>query len=778
MANVGSAYVTIMPSMKGFASQIGSGFGAAGSEAGGAFGDGLSSGVDSGVSRSSGLLSKLGGVAATVGKAAVAGFSALTGAVTAVGGAALTAYADYEQLVGGVDTLFGSASGKLQEYASQAYKTAGMSANQYMTQATSFAASLVSSCGGDVAKAADYANMAMTDMSDNVNKMGSDMQSVQDAYQGFAKQNYTMLDNLKLGYGGTQAEMQRLIDDANRLRAEQGKNADLTIDSYADVVEAIHTVQDEMGITGTTAKEASTTISGSIGMAKAAWQNFLVGLADDNADFTALTTNLLGAIGDVAKNVAPRVAQIGRGIIEAFPAVLSGLGSVLAPVVSAALATAWNLAVQGLSAVGIQFPSVDTSQIMAAFQTLGSFVSSVFNGIGAAISTVSSAMAPAVAAIQAALAPVIESVSVTLLPALSAISTALGSLASALLPVFSAAIQAIAPVIGAAVGSVVSLVSAIAEGLAPIINYIAALIQAVLPTIQAIWTAWGDALKGVIDAVFPFIQTVVTTVMNVVRDVISIVLAAINGDWSAVWEGIKSLASSVWEGIKSLVSSAITAVKGTVSSVLGAIKSVWSEIWGSIKSFFGSIWDGIKSAAKTGIDNVYSTVTGFKDKVIGFFSGAGSWLINSGKAMLDGLTSGIKRGISSAINAVKNGLSQIRSFFPFSPAKRGPFSGSGYTTYSGRALMGDFAKSISSQRGVVAAATEGAMSAARGGFDASGTSFGGRGGDAAVYGGALEAIVALLREIADKDGDVYIDGRKVSSALYRQTALSVAGRGI
>ena len=404
--------------------------------------------------------------------------------------------------------------------------------------------------------------MAMTDMSNNVNKMGSDMQSVQDAYQGFAKQNYTMLDNLKLGYGGTQAEMQRLIDDANRLRAEQGKNADLTIGSYADVVEAIHTVQDEMGITGTTAKEASTTISGSIGMAKAAWQNFLVGLADDNADFTALTTNLLGAIGDVAKNVAPRVAQIGRGIIEAFPAVLSGLGSVLAPVVSEALATAWNLAVQGLSAVGIQLPSVDTSQIMAAFQTLGSFVSSVFNGIGAAISTVSSAMAPAVAAIQAALAPVIESVSVTLLPALSAISTALGNLASALLPVFSAAIQAIAPVIGAAVGSVVSLVSAIAEGLAPIINYIAALIQAVLPTIQAIWTAWGDALKGVIVAVFPFIQTVVTTVMNVVRDVISIVLAAINGDWSAVWEGIKSLASSVWEGIKSLVSSAINAVKG------------------------------------------------------------------------------------------------------------------------------------------------------------------------------------------------------------------------
>ena len=305
MADVGSAYVTLMPSMRGFANDIKAQFGQAGNDGGKSFGSGLTAGILGGSGAAKSALSSIGGAAATAGKLAVAGLGAVTGAVTAVGGAALGAYADYEQLSGGVETLFGSSASTLKGYADEAYRTAGMSANQYMTQATSFAASLVQSVGGDTAKAAEYANMAMVDMSDNVNKMGSNMQSVQDAYQGFAKQNFTMLDNLKLGYGGTKEEMQRLIADANKFRAEQGKTADLTIESYADIVEAIHTVQEEMGITGTTAKEASTTISGSIGMAKAAWTNFLTGLGRDDVDFSQLTTQLLESIGTVAKNVAP-----------------------------------------------------------------------------------------------------------------------------------------------------------------------------------------------------------------------------------------------------------------------------------------------------------------------------------------------------------------------------------------------------------------------------------------------------------------------------------------
>lgn len=491
MADVGSAYVTLMPSMRGFANDIKAQFGQAGNEGGKSFGSGLTTGILGGSGAAKSALSSIGGAAVTAGKLAVAGLGAVTGAVTAVGGAALNAYADYEQLSGGVETLFGSSASTLKGYADEAYRTAGMSANQYMAQATSFAASLVQSVGGDTAKAAEYANMAMIDMSDNVNKMGSDMQSVQDAYQGFAKQNFTMLDNLKLGYGGTKEEMQRLIADANKLRAEQGKTADLTIESYADIVEAIHTVQEEMGITGTTAKEASTTISGSIGMAKAAWTNFLTGLGRDDVDFSQLTNQLLESIGAVAKNVAPRVAIIGKSIIQAFPSVLSGLGSVLAPIVSEALSTAWNIAVQALAGLGIKLPTVDSSQFMAAFQQVASFVGAAIDGIKGAVSTLASAFAPAFAAMQAALAPIIAQVSSALLPALSVLGAALGNLAAAVLPVISAAIQAMAPVIATAIGAVVSLASTISTGLAPVINSIASLIQAVLPVIQQLFTQWG-----------------------------------------------------------------------------------------------------------------------------------------------------------------------------------------------------------------------------------------------------------------------------------------------
>ena len=432
--SVGSAYVSLMPSMDGFASKIGKEFGSQGNAAGKAFGDSMTVGIDGGAKKSSGILTGLGTVARGVATAAVAGFTALTGAVTAIGGAALSAYADYEQLVGGVDTLFGSASQTLQGYAAEAYKTCGMSANQYMTQATSFAASLVSSCSGDVAKAADYANMAMGDMSDNVNKMGSDMTDVQNAYQGFAKQNYTMLDNLKLGYGGTQAEMKRLIADANKLRQEQGKNADLTIDSYADVVEAIHTVQENMGITGTTAKEAATTISGSIGMAKAAWENFITGLGRDDVDFSQLTQQLLESIGAVATNVAPRVAQIGKGIVEAFPVVLSGLGPVLGPVLSEALATAWNIAVGALAELGIQLPTVDASQITGAFQAIADAAASVvgtcksaFGKLGEQIpgiwDTIVSTIGGAVTTIISAVSPFVTYFASQMLPAIASFAS-------------------------------------------------------------------------------------------------------------------------------------------------------------------------------------------------------------------------------------------------------------------------------------------------------------------------------------------------------------------
>lgn len=251
-----------------------------------------------------------------LGSAIVSGIKAVASGIKSLISGAIEGYGEYEQLVGGVETLFGSSADTVIKNAENAYKTAGLSANAYMETVTSFSASLLQSMGNDTEAAAKKADLALTDMSDNANKMGTDMQSIQNAYQGFAKQNYTMLDNLKLGYGGTKEEMQRLIDDANALNAAQGNYTNYSIESYADIVDAIHTVQTEMGITGTTALEASTTVEGSINSMKAAYQNFVTGLGDQNADIGALTEELIQSAGNVAKNVLPVIESVVKNIAE------------------------------------------------------------------------------------------------------------------------------------------------------------------------------------------------------------------------------------------------------------------------------------------------------------------------------------------------------------------------------------------------------------------------------------------------------------------------------
>lgn len=249
-------------------------------------------------------------------EAIINGVKAVASGIKALIGGAVEGHGEYEQLAGGVETLFKDSAQTVQDYANTAYKTAGLSANKYMETVTSFSASLLQSMGNDTDAAAEKANLAITDMSDNANKMGTDMQSVQNAYQGFAKQNYTMLDNLKLGYGGTKEEMQRLLDDANALNAAQGNYTNYTIESYADIVDAIHTVQTEMGITGTTALEASTTVEGSINSMKSAWSNFVVGLGNDNADIADLSAQLIESVGTVAENVLPVIETVLTNIAD------------------------------------------------------------------------------------------------------------------------------------------------------------------------------------------------------------------------------------------------------------------------------------------------------------------------------------------------------------------------------------------------------------------------------------------------------------------------------
>lgn len=286
---------------------------------------------------------------------------------------AISGFAEYEQLIGGVETLFKDSAGTVEEYANQAFQTAGLSANQYMNTVTSFSASLIQSLGGDTAQAAEMANMAITDMADNANKMGSTMESIQNAYQGFAKQNYTMLDNLKLGYGGTQAEMYRLMEDAAALDSKFAETANFALDSsghltasYADMVQAIHIVQTEMGITGTTAKEADHTISGSIASLKAAWKNLVDGLGKDNADIGKMVDDLFEKAKKVWDQLKPVVERVLKNAIkaikEAMPSfldlgkdiagwILEGIAKAIVAIVVSPVA--WLLKLFGITDTGI-----------------------------------------------------------------------------------------------------------------------------------------------------------------------------------------------------------------------------------------------------------------------------------------------------------------------------------------------------------------------------------------------------------------------------------------
>lgn len=308
------AYVQIIPTTKGIKSEIGKELGEevenAGDEAG------KKGGENAGVSFAKKMLKII--AAAEIGKKVVEGIKASVEA-----GAAL------EQSIGGIETLFKESSDTMIQYANNAFRTCGLSANDYMETTTSFAASMLSSVGGDTAKAAELSNNALIAMSDNANKMGTNMQDIQNAYQGFAKQNYTMLDNLKLGYGGTKEEMQRLLSDANKLNKQQGIITDYSIDSFADITEAIQVVQDNLGITGTTALEAASTLSGSFGTMQAAWTNFIAKLSVGNQDqvnqammdlassaSTFLFQNLIPAIGRIITQLP---SAIGTFITTAIP---------------------------------------------------------------------------------------------------------------------------------------------------------------------------------------------------------------------------------------------------------------------------------------------------------------------------------------------------------------------------------------------------------------------------------------------------------------------------
>lgn len=414
----------------------------------------------------------------------------------------------------------------------------------------------------------------------------------------------------------------------------------------------------------------------------------------------ALSAVAGGPVGLVIAAIAAVVVGLAalyntnEDVRNAINSAWSGIQSAAAqvwPYIQQAVTTACSV-IQG--AVTQYWPVIQqvVTQVMGAVKD---FVVSAWPTIQAAFTTACSVIQSIIQAVW----PVIQAV-------VSVVMSAIQLIVTQVWPTVQNYISMACQVIMAVINAVWPVIQTI---ITTVMNVIMAVISVVWPIIQTVFSTACAAIAAVINAVWPVIQTVITTVMQVINAVIGTVLAAINGDWNGVWTGIQSIIETVWTGIQSIVSAAIGAVSSIISSVLSTISGVWSGTWGAIKWAFSSIWNGIKGAATSGIDSVYTTVTGIKDKIVGFFSGAGSWLVESGKSILNGLKDGIESAIGSVTSSVEGAVETIRGLFPFSPAKWGPFSGHGYTTYSGKALMGDFGKSIVGAASSTAAMAERAM---------------------------------------------------------------------
>ena len=540
----------------------------------------------------------------TVAKVSAATMGAMAAGVAKVVKDATAAYADYEQLVGGVETLFKQSSDAVLQYADNAYKTAGLSANQYMETVTSFSASLLQSLGGDTAKAAKYADMAITDLADNSNKMGTDMQSLQYAYQGFAKQNYTMLDNLKLGYGGTKEEMQRLLSDAEKLT---GKKFDLS--SYSDIVEAIHAVQTEMGITGTTAKEAATTIQGSVSSAKSAWQNLLVGIADDNQDFGKLVDNFVDSVATAASNILPRVEQSLTGIVQ--------LVDKLAPVLIAKLPEVINTVLPGL--------------LDAAANLVGSVID--------------------------ALPALISGLLPTLLSALSGI-------VSKLMEAATQAVLALAQTLSdpaslnAMIESALDLVLALVHGLLDAIPQLIAAVPQLVGAITAtIITELPNIIAAAVEIMVALIHGLMEALPQLMAYVPNIIIAVTNGllnNLGTLISGGVQLLLAIAKGMIQAIPDMVAMIPRIIASIVDTFRSYnWSSIG---KNIVAGMKQGVANAWKNfreWFKNLFGDLTNIAKKILGIASPSKVFK-KIGKFTTEGLAIGIEQGGKDAFSAIKD----------------------------------------------------------------------------------------------------------------------------
>lgn len=528
--------------------------------------------------------------------AAVNGLKNLGAAVLNVGKQAIEAYSQNEQLVGGVQTLFKDSAGIVQDYANNAYKAAGMSANEYMNTVTGFTASLIQSLGGDTKAAAELGNTAVQDMSDNANKMGTDIESIQQTYQSLARGNYAMLDNLKLGYGGTKSEMERLMADAEKLTGEH-----YTIGDFGDTVKAIHAVQTQMGITGTTAKEASTTIEGSMNAMKASWQNLLAGMSDSGANMNGLINNLVDSVNTFASNIMPRIAPLINGMVQA----------------------AVQLLPQAVNMITSQLLPLITAQIPSIVSGLSQVVQAIVAALPQVMSTLTAALPQIVQALLTLLPQLIDAGMQMLASLIQGITEALPTLI-AMLPtiiqqVASLVLANLPFIIQVGVQLLLALVNGIVEALPQLIQMLPGIVvqitDVLLANLPLLVIAGIRILIALIRGITQAIPQLVAMLPGIVTKIMRTLSAHLPLILSTGLQMMVQLAAGIASG-------AVHVIKGAgkiVSETMKALGELPGKVVDIGKNIVKGVWEGISNAIGWLRDKVSGWVSGIMKDIKGFF---------------------------------------------------------------------------------------------------------------------------------------------------------------
>lgn len=529
-------------------------------------------------------------------QAAMSGLRNLGSAVVNVGKQAIEAYSQNEQLVGGVQTLFKDSAGIVQDYANNAYKTAGMSANEYMDTVTGFTASLIQSLGGDTKAAAELGNTAVQDMSDNANKMGTDIGSIQQTYQSLARGNYAMLDNLKLGYGGTKSEMERLMSDAEKLTGEH-----YTVGDFGDTVKAIHAVQTQMGITGTTSKEASTTIEGSMNAMKASWQNLLAGMSDSGVNMDGLINNLVDSVNTFASNIMPRIAPLIDGMVT----------------------TAVQLLPQAVNMITSQFLPLITAQIPSIVSGLSQVVQAIVAALPQIMGALTAALPQIVQALLTLLPQLIDAGMQMLTSLIQGITEALPTLI-AMLPTIiqqtaSVVLANLSLIIQAGVQLLLALVNGIVEALPQLIQMLPGIVMQItdvlLNNLPLLVTAGIQILIALIQGITQAIPQLVAMLPQIVVKIVGTLSAHLPEILSTGLQMMVQLAAGIVSGIGNAVSGAMS----VVSSIVGALKQAPSMVLNVGTNIVRGLWQGIQNSVGWLRDKVSGWVHGIMQDIKGFF---------------------------------------------------------------------------------------------------------------------------------------------------------------